>query len=195
MVAAVLAGHSIAGADNYGYVSGYPNRFPDDTSSHYCFRDVAAQADRDRINFAEGVLDSQTVMYDQYVTTCGVSTDAAWEFTDWCDTPFPSGCPLGYTPCEYHSFWGICDRFGVYIDPYEHYFIALEEGFYGQNLNLSVCHELGHSAGLWHLTTDPATPSGRCMNSAWIYPANGWEELNYVMYSDHHVWHINDYLS
>lgn len=89
MVAAVLAGHSIAGADNYGYVSGYPNRFPDDTSSHYCFRDVAAQADRDRINFAEGVLDSQTVMYDQYVTTCGVSTDAAWEFTDWCDTPFP----------------------------------------------------------------------------------------------------------
>lgn len=199
-----LAGFAMpANADDYGYPGGTsPLRYPDSADHWYCFRNVASGTDQNRIHTAMGILDSQTEMYDVYTATCGTSTDAAWEFVGWCQIPGGSGCPLGRTVCEQHVFWGVCDRFGVYIDATTHYFSAIDwvnahggdVGYsFNVNLNMSVCHELGHSAGLHHIT-GPLDPPVRCMNSAWIAPTNGWEELNYVMYSDHHVWHINNYI-
>lgn len=202
MILLIVSTTAVAGADDYGYNGSGGIRHPDSPDHWYCFRDVTGSTERNRIHTAMGILDDQTRMYDVYTSSCGTSTDASWEFTDWCAIPGAPCGAFGATFCELHSFWGICDRFGVYVDPTVHYFEALSRYtenddiayYYAVNIKLSVCHELGHSAGLRHVLTDPADIAWRCMNSAWVEPANGWEELAYVTYATHHVEHIDDYM-
>jgi hypothetical protein len=191
-----------ANADPYGYTGGSdPMRFPDGADHWYCFRAVPSGTDQGRINTAMANLDNQTDMYDVYTATCGISTDVAWEFVGWCQIPGVGGCAQGRASCELNAAWGICDRFGVLVDATLHYIMAIDwvnahggdVGFlFNVNLNYTVCHELGHTAGLRHVGV--LNPSVRCMNSVWIAPTSTLEALNYAIYSDHHVAHINTYI-
>lgn len=186
-------------ASNYGYVTGYPIRYPDSADHWYCFLSVPQLVDRDRMVNAANVLDNQTDMYDVASSGCSSSTDVEFGVSGWCNLPnFPgSGCPLGYTRCEQHVYWGICDRFSVWIDPTTHYLIALQGpdiGLnYNMNMNMSVCHELGHSAGLWHLPPGSIDASYGCMNSEWItfQPGNTWQAIIFGTYGSHDIGHIN----
>jgi hypothetical protein len=144
-----------------GWADGYPDSgFEPDTSNHsYCWADSFTwQQAREASDAAMRNLDRQTAMTQSKVD-CSSLTDAVWQRTT------DSGVDGSYT-CQAFNSAGECERAAVRIN------------FNNMNSNndwkQTSCHELGHSVGLTHVSTD-------CMGTS----------SNNLVYSTHHVNHIN----
>ena len=123
-----------------------------------------------------------------------------------------------------HSAWGVCDQFWPVIDLTLHFFEALSSRGaryvsgsgtfntcvaweYDVTLDLTIRHELGHSAGLhhyWNYVFNPPfyvynvysqppqlTSSWRTMVSAWVPYGAGHTKSNFLGYNSTHVGIIN----
>lgn len=188
-VTAIAVATEKVSADAYGYPN--PGYVHDSLDHWYCF-DSTFVNNRAYVNDAMGYLDATTNLYDVYTPTCGTSTDAVWINVDL-------GGPLGYTPCVrwVNQATHVCDQFWVIIDEAAHWdAVAYCGGDANQlvgNYVISVRHELGHTAGLSHFAPygaicgDVNPLANDAMVSDWV-TGNPWP---YVVYSTHHIGHVN----
>ncbi|MBV6507411.1 MAG: hypothetical protein JJLCMIEE_00456 [Acidimicrobiales bacterium] len=186
---AVLAGSvGTAGAeDDYGVQPGGPGYMPDSSDHWYCFAYVASGS-RQRYHDAMAYLDYGTVMTDHYSSTCGPSTDV-WSYEISPIPNAPVEYPRGYAPCMVRTglFGWFCEAGNLEIDPVVIWLETLAAGGGAWdlelNLNKTIRHETGHTAGLAHFEL------GSRPNSAM---ASGHVPLNFAFlaYSPHEVCHI-----
>ena len=196
LVSVAVLAPSPASADEYGYPGGTsPLRYPDSADHWECKHSSVPSGSLGDLDTATDLLDTQTVMTDYHAGACASSTDVVWIAVGWGDLDGS----LGRTVCVSHVYWGVCDVFWVMFDQTSHFIIAQNVGGdiganYNLNLNITYRHELGHSAGLHHVTGS-LSPGPGAMNSAWVNPdvvSNWWA---YLVYGDHHVSHIEEYLT
>ncbi|MBV6508020.1 MAG: hypothetical protein JJLCMIEE_01079 [Acidimicrobiales bacterium] len=184
---AVLAGSvGTAGAeDDYGVQPGGPGYMPDSSDHWYCFA-YAPSASRQRYHDAMAYLDYGTVMSDHYSSTCASSTDV-WVYEI---SPIPGAYGYrGWAPCvDTTGLLGwFCEAGNLFVDPVVIWLQALAAGGgpldLELNLNKTIRHETGHTAGLAHFTlgTRPNSAMARLH-----VPFN----FAFLAYSPHEVCHI-----
>lgn len=181
----------------YGYTGGSdPIRFPDGNDHWYC-KNYFDQH-HEWIDAAMSQLDSQTDMYDVGSSSCSSSTDVVWVKTEL--NGIFGGEAVGAAECVAHVTWGVCDQYWLMIDQPQHFFAAYTNGgsdpgnWYSVNLQQTMRHELGHTAGLHHLSASGGlNPTVGAMISAWIpNGTSGW--WAYFIYAPFQVGFINDYV-
>jgi hypothetical protein len=200
LVAALLVGAVArpAAADSpydYGYTGGSdPVRTPDNRNHAYCQDHFDLHEDWQ--DAAMGQLDAQTVMSDDLQGSCTSATDVVWIKTalDGID----GGESIAKTTCATHVSWGVCDQAWVQIDQPQHYVLSATygggnpSGWYSLNLQVTMRHELGHTAGLHHWTGALSSTFG-AMNIAFVpNGTSGW--LTYLAYRPFQVDLIDEHL-
>ena len=170
VAAATLAVRTPAGAGpfDWGYTGGGdPTRAPDSRDHWHCKAHFSLH--HDWLNSAVEQLDAQTVMYRQDASTCGSSTDIVWVQTAL--NGIDGGEHIAEATCAVHVTWGVCDQFWALVDQPGHYVAALAygspdpSGWYSRNLQRSLRHLVGRTAGL-HPWTGPLNASFGAMNVA-----------------------------
>lgn len=182
---------------DWGYTGGSdPIRAPDSRDHWHCKTHYPIE--HQLLNSAMTQLDAQTVLSRNDSSSCGSSTDVVWVKTALCGI---RNCgAYGKTICVSHAYWGVCDQFWVLIDQPLHYVQALTRPdaasnpghWYSVNIQLTMRHELGHSAGLHHYT-GPLHPYYGTMNSATV-PNSVPGYLYYLLWGPIHMWLINSHM-
>lgn len=138
---------------SYGYTGGSdPIRQPDSRDHWHCKDNFDTH--RDWLDSAMSQLANQTVMSRSDASTCGSATDVVWVKTVL--NALSNGASVGRTTCVSHVAWGVCDQFWIQIDQPKHFQLSASlgssdpTGWYTINLQATMRHELGHSAGLHH---------------------------------------------
>lgn len=170
LVLTFFVGHVVApsayATDGYG--SGSPNAglIPDDGGHNYCWStgfggtDTAAAARRSYAAGAVADLGAETDMWNAGQQACGTSTDVYW-------ATFSAALDGSYQ-CQVVVSAGRCDRSLVQINPGN---MSPSDADWKQ----TTCHELGHSAGMGHMTTD-------CQGTS----------TSLQSYNSTHTGHVND---
>lgn len=184
-----------AGPYDYGYTGGSdPVRAPDNRAHDYC---------KDNFDVHQGWLDSamdqlagQTVMSDVALGSCASSTDVVWVKTAL--NGIDGGEFVAKTMCTSHVSWGVCNQAWVLVDQPKHYVLSSVYGgsdpnaWYTLNLQVTLRHELGHTAGLHHWSGALSSSYG-AMNGAYVpNGTSGW--LAYLAYQPFQVDLIDDHL-
>jgi hypothetical protein len=108
-----------------------------------------------------------THMYTETVQTYSSSDVAVYKLDFGC-------CLVGSTSCLSIVAGWLCDRWKVRFNSYYNPFTTAEKKHI-------ICHEFGHTLGLHHYPDSNPSPNS-CMKEADLHT-----------YSDHDVFHINDY--
>lgn len=131
-----------------------------------------------------GNLDAQTVLYDTYRSTCTPSTDLGGHLSGQSGEMVLENDVLGAYICTKRvaGTSATCNQASIIFQPYSTYFDNVPANATQRETawRNTLCHEIGHGVGLRHGST-----YGGCMNSG-IYTSN-------LVYSSHHVSHINAY--
>lgn len=189
------AAASSEGPTSYGYTGGVdPVRAPDSRDHWHCKDNF--DVNQDWLDSAMTQLDSQTVMSRHDAASCGSATDVVWVKTAL--NGLSGGASTGRATCVSHVAWGVCEQFWVQIDQPKHFVLAASEGgsnpsgWYSVNLQATMRHELGHTAGLHHYDGELDSAYG-AMNSSWI--PNGYSyTFQCLAYAGFQVTLINDHL-
>ena len=140
---------------------------PDNWETTYCWSSgFTTSALRTAGTAALNNLDAQTSYYPTFQSSCNSITDVQWR-------TFSAPNLWGQEACQYYNAAEECEQSFVYLDAGE-----MSTGHWSASMmQQAACHELGHSIGLTHNTTDcmltGVTPDGTLRT-----------------YSDHHVWHM-----
>lgn len=159
-------------ADAFGTCSTAPCK-ADDANMDYCTVNAWPISYGHPFGDAMVNLDAQTDMYDTYQATCGSQTDIGAYFNSSPEIPPLQPGTYGAWQCTKRlaSNSSICDQGSLVINTS----MANTAG----QIRKTLCHEVGHAAGLMHGTS--AVVSG-CMISG---------QGTWSTYSAHHVAHIN----
>lgn len=178
LIAAVAAGMTIAPggqaeADDFGTCSSTTGCRADDANMDYCTPYPWPVADWGTpFGDAMANLDAQTDMYRTYSNPCGPQTDIGGYLNTSPERPSGLGSTTrGVWICTKRvaGRTNTCDQGSMVINT------ALLPDYYQRRK--TMCHEIGHAAGLTHTST-----YGGCMVSG---------SSTNVHYSSHHVSHIN----
>jgi hypothetical protein len=175
MLALALAGSAIAvapasSADEFGQCSTISGCRADDSNMDYCTPYAWPSSTGGIFVDAMINLDNQTVMSDTYQATCGPQTDIGGYLNS--SPEYPAGLASdtrGISVCTKKLSSKTCDQATLVIN------LALLPDYTQRRKTL--CHEVGHLAGLAHGST-----YGGCMVSG---------ASSNITYSTHHVLHIN----
>lgn len=178
LITAVAAGMTIAPggqaeADDFGTCSSTTGCRADDANMDYCTPYPWPVADWGTpFGDAMANLDAQTDMYRTYSNPCGPQTDIGGYLNTSPERPSGLGSTTrGVWICTKRvaGRTNTCDQGSMVINT------ALLPDYYQRRK--TMCHEIGHAAGLTHTST-----YGGCMVSG---------SSTNVHYSSHHVSHIN----
>lgn len=202
LLAAIVAGAAVgvgissvaAGPTDYGYTGGSdPVRAPDSIDHWHCTDQFDLH--HSYLDSAMEQLDDQTVMDRYDASSCGSATDVVWVKTVLGG--IDGGTTASKTVCVSHVSWGVCDQHWVLIDQPLIYARAFTDGasdpghWYAVNVQKTMRHELGHTAGLHH-STGSLTSTYRAMNTADVPNSNSsW--LTYLAYAPLHEDLIDDH--
>lgn len=196
VAAALVAGSTAAaGPGDWGYTGGGDQtRAPDSRDHWHCKANFDLH--HDWLDSAMEQLDVQTVMYRQDAGSCGSSTDVVWVKTALGG--IDGGEYTSRTLCATHVSWGVCDQFWVQVDQPWYFLAAFSYGasdpggWYSRNLQATLRHEVGRTAGL-HPYEGNLNPGYGAMNQATIPNGTpGW--LAYLAYTSTHVNLIDGHL-
>ena len=192
--AASVSASAGAGPTDYGYTGGSdPVRAPDSTDHWHCKDEFGIH--HSYLNSAMQQLDDQTVMDRYDAGSCGSATDVVWVKTVLGG--IDGGATEAKTVCVSHVSWGVCDQHWVLIDQPSIYARAFTDGssdpghWYAVNIQKTMRHELGHTAGLHH-STGSLNSTYQVMNTADVPNSNSsW--LTYLAYAGLHEDLIDDH--
>ena len=176
----VLGAWVAADADEWGSQDENTGAHPDPDPHTYCFSSsVPASSDlRENIGYAEWNAMDPTGVNVNGPESCdlssGTETDVVWRQVNLANNT------LAETPCEDYD-GSYCDQYYINMDLPE-----INEGNNDErDQTITACHELGHSGGLSHGSTQ-----NDCMEN--VSTINPPADIKYRRYSSHH---INDHLN
>lgn len=177
---------------DWGYTGGSDStRAPDSRDHWHCKTNFGLH--HDWLNSAVEQLDAQTVMDRYDASSCGSSTDVVWVQTEL--NGIDGGEYIAQTLCATHVAWGVCDQFWSLIDQPWHYAAAFTyggsdpSGWYSRNLQKTMRHQVGRTAGL-HPWDGGLSSTFGAMNEATI-PNGTPSWLTYLAFTSFQVGLVN----
>lgn len=170
-------------ANPYG---GYPQGAPDSADHWYCYANVSY--DHYRFWWAMDHLDNATNIYDVYSSYCGSLTDVVFRYGQSPTVPgWLQPFTYGFTECAtWITYQSKCEQYYVWVDDNNIWnFSGGDVDLWDFNMYHVITHEVGHTAGLQHMSGAEVMNAGPFSFINWAY----------TDYSGHDACHVNNYLA